>query len=462
MLVAGCALDNAGTPAPAGELNFPIAIALAPSVGGAPSPYLFVANSNFDLRYSSATVQSYDLGVIDRALGERCSAAGVDPSECALVPNASDAEQREGLTAIYVPSMLASEVVIGSFADGLEIAPDGRRLYLPVRSDSDVTWIDVDANGQLACGAPATGRPKCDQDHRHVDRTLLDARGLDLPTDPVDIAVGPLTALGTTLPGNYLLIAQRNASVTLAVDMPSMAKPAAVDVMSELGLEQVTATVDPTTGLVWVPTGVAPGVASNLIARAGLAIDGETATPDQMHLWRTTPAVITAVNNGADTREVRFDPRDPSLLYVLSRSPTAVLVARRALDDGRLDVKDVIAVGTGPSRMTLATVPVGGGRPDRLLAFVSCFDERDVYVIDLDRRQVLAVVRNVSGPFELEPDLVRERLYVTDFRTSSIRVFDLGPLLRCLRDEAAPELDRTCAPQILGLIGKPVSVRELQ
>ncbi|MBK6580959.1 MAG: hypothetical protein IPG17_33360 [Sandaracinaceae bacterium] len=92
----------------------------------------------------------------------------------------------------------------------------------------------------------------------------------------------------------------------------------------------------------------------------------------------------------------------------------------------------------------------------REFAFVSCFDSRDVYVVDLLTREVAAVMRGMSGPFEFEIDAVRERVYVADFRTSVIRVVDLAPMLACLDEPGM--IDRECAPELLGLVGRPTTL----
>jgi DNA-binding beta-propeller fold protein YncE len=70
LALGACNLENPGYDAPVGELAYPIAIALSdPSREGGPS-YLYVANSNFDLRFNGGSVQSYDLDVLEQKLRE--------------------------------------------------------------------------------------------------------------------------------------------------------------------------------------------------------------------------------------------------------------------------------------------------------------------------------------------------------------------------------------------------------
>jgi DNA-binding beta-propeller fold protein YncE len=159
--------------------------------------------------------------------------------------------------------------------------------------------------------------------------------------------------------------------------------------------------------------------------------------------------VVGLSNDGIDARGVAFDSAGNAL--VLTRVPGTLMVANGGLQsDGTLPVVDSIEVGVGPSRLRVATLQ------GHEFAFVSCFDSRDVYVVDLVAREVATVVRGMSGPFEFEVDVVRERLYVADFRTSVIRVVDLAPMLRCFSEPGM--LDRECAPELLGLVGRPTTL----
>ena len=64
-------------------------------------------------------------------------------------------------------------------------------------------------------------------------------------------------------------------------------------------------------------------------------------------------------------------------------------------------------------------------------------------------------MHNLNGPFELAIDSFRKRLYVADFRSSVVRVLDLGPVV------AEAFGDRTDAP-LVGTLGIPKVVQELQ
>src|ERR1044071_9563044 len=65
---SACNLDNPGFTAPRGRITYAISLALSTDTteSGAPR-YLYVANSNFDLRYSGG-LPAYDLEELQRSL----------------------------------------------------------------------------------------------------------------------------------------------------------------------------------------------------------------------------------------------------------------------------------------------------------------------------------------------------------------------------------------------------------
>src|SRR5262245_22223092 len=64
---SACNLDNPGFTPPRGRITYPIGLALSQDGDAAPR-YLYVANSNFDLRYNAGSVHAYDLEALQRAI----------------------------------------------------------------------------------------------------------------------------------------------------------------------------------------------------------------------------------------------------------------------------------------------------------------------------------------------------------------------------------------------------------
>ena len=85
--LAGCNLDNPGDVPPKATLYVENALGLSPHRDGEPARYLYVANSNFDLRYASGTLQAYDLDELDREL-DMIERDGCVDHECRIEPAA--------------------------------------------------------------------------------------------------------------------------------------------------------------------------------------------------------------------------------------------------------------------------------------------------------------------------------------------------------------------------------------
>jgi DNA-binding beta-propeller fold protein YncE len=220
-----------------------------------------------------------------------------------------------------------------------------------------------------------------------------------------------------------------------------------VDSLEGFSEELLATTLGPD-GKVWIPSSLSP-----LIARLGIGLDGSAdVVAEDGLLYNAGLARVGGVTgDGAlDARAVAFDAAGNAL--VLTRFPGTLVLADGGLQpDGSLSVVASIEVGVGPSRLRVASLH------GREFAFVSCFDSRDVYVVDLVARELAAVVRGMTGPFEFEVDTVRERAYIADFRTSVIRVVDLAPMLTCL--DAPGEPNRECAPELIGLVGRPTTLQ---
>ena len=493
----GC-IENSGEALPAGLMSFPIAIELSVEANAADPPrYAYVTSSNFGLQYNSGNVQSYDLDKVIEAINTGCVGAGIkneclrtdfegdvsDPScdcdpemdaDCTAIPpdrcSIVPAELRfrdEGaaLRLIPVEGLIRGEVQIGSFSDGMGIATDGGRLYVPVRSDANLTFIDVNAEGQLSCGGEFGQRHACTSPYRSGSAEQVNPTvALSLPPDPVDVYVGDLAADFGPAPddpafrGDYILMAHREGKASMFFDQfrsegpEPQKRPRLAATIDELAPEQVTITYEPGAKRAWIPSAEVAAV-----VRLGIGIDGD---PTQSYLFDAGPLFVSGLDTGSSNRDIRFDPRPGrNLAYIVSRLPEALIVARSDVAGGDLSMVGQIATCRDPSRIQVAEVPVPG-RPDTvLLAFVSCFLARSVQVIDTDRFQGITILTNISGAFEFAIDAPRLLMYTADFSTSVLRVADLRPLAACLAGGSdGPE---ECSPKLLGLVGLPQPVSEL-
>lgn len=452
----GC-LTNEGVDPPKGALAFPSALRLVDARADAVSAptHLLVANTNFDLAYNAASLQSFDLDALDAALDANCVQAGVLGSECAVVPVESGrtSESLGNFRIHAVQGVLASEALIGSYAEGIAVAPDGLTVYIPNRSDEDLTRVTLGESGVLSCGA-TDARNTCDDTFRESDTALAQTRGLELPNEPLDVHVGPMTDFGSSLPGHYLVVAHRYGGASLFHATDGATAPQLLDVLS-LGAATVpTLTFDPFNRRFLAPSGN-----GSILLRFAATFSSFTSSPTDAHLERTVSLSLVGFDTGTQApslRQVLVDPSGSGRLFITALRPTALIVARPTVGSNQLTVEAVLPLGGQPARSAFATI---GGRP---LLFVSCYTSRELYVFDTDALRLVSVVRGFNGPFETEVDVARGRLYVTDFRVSVVRVLDTQPLEDCLALGMAPGMEPSCAPVAMGMLGVPSTVEELR
>ena len=465
--LVGC--ETGGRPPPSGQLFFPTAMAIGPT-----GDVLYVANSNFDLRFNRGSLHSYDLARLNELM-DACPALVADPSnritsagECQVLP--LELEDRLGELRqedVRFEAILIDQVQTGSFADGIALSPEGGRLYLPMRGDANLTFVNTDASGDLSCGGdPSSGFERCSAEFARVDESLSRARDLDLPNDPVGVVAGPFADLlppgSAPAAGTYVLFAHRGGSASLFVDgdQPDRTQPRLLSTLDGLGALLVDVTFDRASGFGWLASASTLGV-----ARFGVGVelleagDGAFAQIERTQLYRARTLVFEDLDTSrgfGDVRALAADPRpDVRRAYLLNRTPNTLLVADPEVDPDQIRILRRVPVGLGPSKLTVEEFPAEG----RTLAFVSCFDSQDVWVVDVDLGVLVGIVRNLGGPFEITVDVPRQRAYVLDFVASTVRFIDLAPMFACLRGDLMAGDE--CSPRLLGLLGRPAARDEL-
>jgi DNA-binding beta-propeller fold protein YncE len=446
-LGAGCNLNNTGDEPARGSIYFPTALALSSSAAGQASRFLYVVNSNFDLRYSDGSVQAYDLDKLDALITKRC---GKSPSiDCEI-------DSRD---------VIVDEVLISAFARGVASDPDHTRLYVPTRTDASLTFIDVDESGDgkskrvLSCGDKTSRH--CDDDHRRGDDAVQNERRLRFPDEPAGLVTGRAADLAqpgeTPIDGNFVMVAHRGGEVSLFLDQAEGAKksgPLLTDVIAEMPSEPTGIAFDPATQRAYVTVydRVSGTLGNKVLARVGVAIDA--LHPEDSVLYSVGALNIDGVALAPDTRSIMFTDASDSRALVVSRQPAALLWidVSGGADTGeptRATTNLTVPVGDGPSRLSLGTLGT------RKIAAVSCFDARQVFLLDAETGDVLSIVRNLSGPFEIVIDSERMRIYAADFRSSVVRVIDISPAL-------AATATQSTEAKVIATLGEPRLIQELQ
>src|SRR5688572_4378589 len=203
LALPGCVEPDDGREPPLDQIYFPSGLALSPD-----NNRLYVANSDWDLQFNAGSIQVYDAELLRAALprhcasdaecagaGERCDltpsvdATGVQraptfwcvdalaPDPCAGLgeQTAADRATAPGLCNSIDnrdPGLLLASVRVGAFATDLvyrENPAGGGRLFVPVRSDATLHWMDVaggsgTGRAELECGQGTSN--ECDSRHR--------------------------------------------------------------------------------------------------------------------------------------------------------------------------------------------------------------------------------------------------------------------------------------------------------
>jgi hypothetical protein len=472
----------------------------------ASSDWLYVVNSDFDLQFNRGTVQSLRLERIREvtprvcgtdahcAEGEHCDvgsdASGPtadndgaasffcvpsrDARPCGSLPESTPSSRalapgRCAPISLTDPpdgggSFIEESVAISAFATDALLAqrpdepgvPPGApaRLFIPVRSDRSLHFIDVEG-GRLECGQTRE-RGNCGDAFR-VGRNVEPEEVLELPTEPFGIAA--------TGDGRVLLMTHQVGGRVSAF-LNDWDGPPTLEVVRS-GLPQRPI------GIAALPQRPLPeGPTQALAYEAGFLVTFRNAP--QVNLMRffaadsglVDPTVVNAgqvpitINTlGVDSRGIAVDdPRpgararceelpvaerppcleaaeaEPLAVYVANRTPPSLLVGRTQAVVGPTQTQDLptfhanIPLTAGPSRVVLGNVLTDDGTPEGRMerrVFVLCFDSNVIYVYDPVRQRIETEIFTGRGPHSIAFDGKRPLAYVGHFTDSYIGVVSL-------------------------------------
>ncbi|HEX5659489.1 MAG TPA: hypothetical protein VFX59_19975 [Polyangiales bacterium] len=520
-----CNLHNEGVDAPRDGLSYPQAIALSredevADAGNGPD-FLYIANTNYDLRYNGGSLQSYDLQAIASALDlQGCrgldsravtdagasardnttyatetldagladggvSDAGVlgplggmdaqislpdnwtasapsprgvlcdgrDPRGDGRLANGTRPATPDPVnapdccwdTARELQLVRKAHVSIDSYASGLAVSPDNRRLYVPVESFSRLLYFDLFENGVPDCGIGENERCRRGPGLKSSD----DVPGENFPRQIATLAVGKLSDFGAVkTPGEdptFIATAHELGGFGLFVE--TNGAPLLEDVVTDLNNRPTSLTFDPRHKLMYVTASALP-----YFARLGVRVsqsdsyDGERG-PREL-LYQTSRVTVTGVSQPNDLRDIVLDPYDPDRVWVLIRG-TQEAIAILEIDSTNLSsgarLVEEVKIGPGPSKLERIN------QDGRWFVLSSSYDGKSIFVIDALSHKLDSVIRNLSGPFKMVHDPVRRLLYVTDFRVSTVRVVDVAGLTQ--RGQPRPRIIATLGdPEFEGAI----------
>ncbi len=456
LALTGCGIGESGIAPPNDRIFFPASVTVDQSGG-----WLFVVNSNSDLRYNAGTLVAVDLAKAAahrraRDNWPRCQRntflpeAGAPRENCCrdfLDDRILNCDERG-----YVET--AATVRTGSFGGsmiGQTYVRDGQtiqRLYVAVRAEPSITVVDAVVRGgrmTLRCSAEGEANAICADDWKITEGGSPEAP-VDFPEEPSGMSLDP--KLGLLYVGHLSTFSARSTSLggisVIDVCAPQVVGPR---------LASVTTSVFPGTQIhaVNALTVPLPGdPAGSVFATARFTSDvGELrlggAEPIDCSAGQVPPGPrdVTLVTRGgfiasplgarqADLRGLAFSP-DRSFAYVLHRqyetagvyNPSIVLMMDRRLDARGEPVNralDLLEVCRGPTRLRLHDA----GRGPRL--FVNCFEGGQLYVIEPGTFTVQAISEVGHGPADLEFSPADPTVaFVAAFADNSVAVIDLRP-----------------------------------
>lgn len=381
LAVCGCAEEFSGRPPLQGEFHYPIGLAVDSAANT-----LLVANSNFDLAYESGSLVAVDL------------------------ENHS-----------FIDAWLA----IGSFPGDMVLvdSPDGTvRGYLAVRGNDSLTWFSTGAaDGQFALFCNDANDPeshKCSGSHLVTDGFIPaeeegeDEDEVDVGSEPISLALIPGRQ---GIPDRLVSGSLSTGDVTLLEIGPDGVPQIADQYGTLQGLNHIG--VEPIQGQIYVSNRF-----FSVLYR--LAVEETQDGPDL--IYAGTVALPGPLSTANYARGMAFGAQGRYVLLTY-RTPASVLVLDTVDANGSFSQNTLamISVGGGPSRMLV--LPTGPGGKE--LAYVTCFDDDKVWVLDLDNLVVKDQIAVGAGPYDMAVRLSgnQPRAYVSNFLDNTVSVIDLDP-----------------------------------
>lgn len=480
LVLSGCFGPSEGVEVPLDQIYFPVGLALDSS-----KEHLVVVSSDFDLQFNGGAIQSYKLsqalGGLESTLPQRCNdASDCDGRVCEAglcVDGAGQSPCPQGDRAdadrLLYPTRCnpidprpfqVDEVKIAAFATDAVLRPRldgaGDRLFVPVRGDSTLHWIDVDG-GELECGRAADGG--CDARHRVGDDPSETSRDIELGPEPYAIdatANGEKVVVTNQTTGTVALFATRDDGPKLDFNLRG-GLPSRPVGLAGLPLTRLAAAQE------------APAYTFLMTFRDSAQVrlfrtsDDDTSSPPRPFLVDGGGVSIDANSVGSDSRGIAVDPSArqaaearcgddraclaqaalvPVDVYVANRTPASLLIGRTRPPQEYPYFFQTLPLSIGPSRVVVGKVLSASGEEETRV-FVVCFESRRIFVYDPQRSRIETEIFTGRGPHALAVDTNRRLLYVGHFTDSYIGVYSL--------DLAFPDTYGT----MLGMLGAPRAPR---
>lgn len=419
---SGCAEEQAGIDPSRDTFYFPVGLAIDPD-----RQVLYVANSNADLRYNGGTLMALDIGLLPQDLTQ--VGAAVQSGKLGCEPDRIDATRWECAES---PFIIPSSVLrIGHFPNGMALSPSRDRLFLPIRGEDPadhLLWVDVvplTSGGKvdLRCDSECSGSTDCpsfdcDAEHRVGYSQRI---GQSLPKEPFAVLVdrqpnGEDWVFVTHLAGGEVSFFSSSPTPGGPVELQDFRSGFFDTNSTVVGGFALAARLpgDATNNPIYVSSR-SDSVLASFVVRGGERI------------IRTERLAMRGASPGDDVRGIGFSP-DGMTLFAISRRPASLVAIDLSEEDGqpRREALWAVEVCSEPSVLQLRRKE-SSSDPNAMLAYVVCFGEGAIYVVDTELAKLVGRIDTGAGPNHMVIDASRQRAFIANFIENTIGVIDLDP-----------------------------------
>jgi len=465
-LVSACTASGDEVHPPQDQLFFPSGLAVSPD-----GTVLFVANSNSELRFDSGSIGVIGLDTVESVIqkwapfplsGDSTMDKPSYDGDCA-----PDPDHRETLICDAVQFLkIDAGVRIGNFATDIAMQNFGNnklRLIVPTRGDPSIAWADFDSQSKsLSCDAGSTSFALCDDAHRLT--TVQNNPDLPaIPDEPFGVFADPGPAsMGGVHDKGFAIVTHLTSGAVTLIASPEDGNAQVADVKTNLFAQDQATGLRSATGV----AGRTQGLDGDIVY-VGSRTEDRIQTFTVGHPGNNTPPYLLPSNyfflntvgstsgGSSDTRSMTFSSNGDRM-YLVNRQPPSLQIFDTSLDTDGFPRN--VGIGASDICRQASTVAVfGTGENER--AYVTCFQDGEVYVVDpRGQSQVEDIITVGRGPYSvvvttyqvedpMDPTVPKKKiprslLFISNFLEDTIAVVDVTP--------TSPSRDR-----VVLRIGKP-------
>jgi len=308
------------------------------------------------------------------------------------------------------------------------------RLIVPTRGDPSIAWADY-ADDRLSCTSGTGGFALCDDAHR-LATVQNDPNNPPIPDEPFGVFAdnGPTGVDNAYAHGFAMVTHLTNAAVTL-IHSPANGNAQIADLVVNLFAADQTTGLRGATGI----AGRSEGVDGDIdIVYVGSRSEDRIQTftvgrPSNTPLPFLLPSnffFLDAVGGSpgaggsSDTRGMQFSP-DGKRLYVVNRRPPSLQIFDTSRGPDGVP-RNAPSGASDICRQASTVFVFDPGDGER--AYVTCFQDGEVYVVDpRGQSQVEDIITVGRGPYSVVGAKNLQLLFISNYLEDTIAVVDVTP-----------------------------------